>query len=508
MKNIFILFTLLAIVSNANSQSISRKVVSSAGSTLTGGSSQISFSIGETVIPSLSSGAAMITQGFEQPGEQIRTGSVSAVVCAGSSFNLAYTATDIGGGNSFTAQLSNAAGSFASPVNIGTLSGNASAGVINVTIPANTTAGTGYRIRITSSSPAFIGTNNGANIKINAAPMASISYGSGSFCKTGSVSVTRTGQSGGTYSATPSGLSINSSTGAINLAASTANTYTVKYSFSNSSCSNTATAMVTVNAVPSVPSVAAQRFCGPTTVASLPNGGGTYKWYSSNSSSTPLASSTALSTQNYYVSNASGSCESARASVSVTVNSVPTASITYNGYTFCKSGNVNVSRSGQSGGSYSASPSGLSINSSSGKINLGSSATGRYTITYSFSNGSCSNTTTTTINVIYCNNNDDKNAIVLNTNSTDFPQKESLLVDKFDVVAYPNPSAYQFNLVVQSSSNEKIDITVYDLSGKLLKHLVRNKDEFIIFGAELPRGVYIATITQGVDKKTIKLIKK
>jgi hypothetical protein len=40
------------------------------------------------------------------------------------------TATDIGG-PILTAQLSNAAGSFTSPINIGTLSGNASIAVID-----------------------------------------------------------------------------------------------------------------------------------------------------------------------------------------------------------------------------------------------------------------------------------------------------------------------------------------------------------------------------------------
>ena len=56
MKNTIILFALLAMVSNVNAQSISRKLVSSGGGTLTGGNSQITFSIGETVVPSLSSG--------------------------------------------------------------------------------------------------------------------------------------------------------------------------------------------------------------------------------------------------------------------------------------------------------------------------------------------------------------------------------------------------------------------------------------------------------------------
>lgn len=171
MKKIYILlFVLLALANTTNAQTIGREVISNGGGTLSGGGSQITFSIGETFIPSLG-GAVSMSSGFQQPGEQIKTGSVAASICAGSSFDLSYTATDIGGGNTFIAQLSDATGSFANPVNIGTLSGNASAGVITATIPSNTIGANGYRIRITSSSPAFIGTDNGANIIISAAPI-------------------------------------------------------------------------------------------------------------------------------------------------------------------------------------------------------------------------------------------------------------------------------------------------------------------------------------------------
>lgn len=69
-------------------------------------------------------------------------------------------------GNTFTAQLSNATGSFANPVNIGTTSGTGS-GTINATIPSSTAAGTGYRIRVVASNPAVNGTNNGTDLLID-----------------------------------------------------------------------------------------------------------------------------------------------------------------------------------------------------------------------------------------------------------------------------------------------------------------------------------------------------
>ncbi|MBK7854796.1 MAG: hypothetical protein IPJ79_07685 [Bacteroidetes bacterium] len=188
----------------ANSQSISRKAISTAGGTLTGGSSMVTFTIGETVIPSLSAGGNIITQGFQQPGEQIRTGTVAAAICAGSTFSLPYTAIDIGGGNTFTAELSDATGSFASPDTIGTLAGNASNSNISVTIPANTTAGNGYRIRVVASAPNKVGTDNGTNIQIVETPTA-IAGAAQEICAPNPVFLNGTSVGGSSYTWSTSG---------------------------------------------------------------------------------------------------------------------------------------------------------------------------------------------------------------------------------------------------------------------------------------------------------------
>src|SRR5204863_651437 len=71
---------------------------------------------------------------------------------------------------------------------------------------------------------------------------------------------------------------------------------------------------------------------------------------------------------------------------SVTINSTPTATISYSGGPFCSTGSVGVTQGGQPGGTYS-STAGLSINSGSGLIDLSTSTAGTYTVTYTFSNG-------------------------------------------------------------------------------------------------------------------------
>jgi len=85
----------------------------------------------------------------------------------GASISIPFTKTGIFHfGNQFTAQLSDASGSFASPVNIGTLA-STSAGTITGTIPAGTPSGTGYRVRVIASSPYQTANTSASDITIN-----------------------------------------------------------------------------------------------------------------------------------------------------------------------------------------------------------------------------------------------------------------------------------------------------------------------------------------------------
>ncbi|WP_268124577.1 Ig-like domain-containing protein [Roseivirga pacifica] len=75
---------------------------------------------------------------------------------------------------------------------------------------------------------------------------ASFSYGSSSYCYNGAdPSATITGDTGGTFTSSPGGLVMNSSTGRIDLSISTPGTYTVRYT-TNGSCPVSATRTVTV----------------------------------------------------------------------------------------------------------------------------------------------------------------------------------------------------------------------------------------------------------------------
>lgn len=96
-------------------------------------------------------------------------GSPFTVTCvATAAVDVPFTSTGTFNiGNIYTAQLSNSTGSFAFPINIGTLSSTANSGTINATIPAGTSSGAGYRIRVISDNPIVTGTDNGVNLTIN-----------------------------------------------------------------------------------------------------------------------------------------------------------------------------------------------------------------------------------------------------------------------------------------------------------------------------------------------------
>ena len=89
--------------------------------------------------------------------------------CAGASVEAAVTATGTyPDDNIFTLQLSDASGSFDNPITLYEYQATAVNFIVG-TIPHNTPAGTGYRVRVISSNGATIadGSDNGTDITIN-----------------------------------------------------------------------------------------------------------------------------------------------------------------------------------------------------------------------------------------------------------------------------------------------------------------------------------------------------
>ena len=80
----------------------------------------------------------------------------------------------------------------------------------------------------------------------------------------------------------------------------------------------------------------------------------------------------------------------------------------------------------------------------------------------------------------------------------------------FSVKAYPNPYTETFNLSLSTSSEDKVSVVVYDMTGRLIERRdVRPSDMMEQqIGDRQPSGVYNVVVTQGEEVKTVRVIKR
>ncbi|KAA9037210.1 HYR domain-containing protein [Ginsengibacter hankyongi] len=115
-----------------------------------------------------------------------------------------------------------------------------------------------------------------------------------------------------------------------------------------------------------------------------------------------------------------------------------------------------------------------------------------YTITITSTNAS-GNTSTQTTQVVVPHNSNGK---------MDY-------VDQlFDCKVIPNPSSQYFELQVNSGSNEKIEVNLYDINGKFLSKMNAAKNQALRFGSNLRPGTYMVEVIQGQQHQKIYLIKQ
>ena len=174
---------------------------------------------------------------------------------------------------------------------------------------------------------------------------------------------------------------------------------------SNGNCSTVVTYELFINALPIIEAIKgiAEICVGETSQLYNTSTGGI--WLSSNPAVATISNKglvTGISPGNTsisYVVTGIGGCTKS-VSYLITVNDLPTAIINYDPSEYQAVGIAKVIQTGQTGGGYSSSPLGLSLNAITGEINLGNSKPNQiYIITYTFNNGKCTNTTTTTLKI-------------------------------------------------------------------------------------------------------------
>ncbi len=104
----------------------------------------------------------------------ITTGNIQGgIVCPGASILVPFTVNNgpMNSGNTFSLEMSDVNGSFASPTVIGSVS-SLSSGAITGTLPAVLAAGNGYLFRVVGSNPAVTGSNATGSITVPAQSVA------------------------------------------------------------------------------------------------------------------------------------------------------------------------------------------------------------------------------------------------------------------------------------------------------------------------------------------------
>ena len=308
---------------------------------------------------------------------------------SGASVNVNYSSTGAyDAGNVFTAQLSDATGSFASPVNIGTLTGNAPTGTINAIIPAGTAPGSAYRIRVISNSPAIDGANNGSDIVIGGIDFSTV-ITSLTCNASGDGAASTTINSG----ASPFTYAWSTSATTPSITGLAAGNYSVTVT-DNAGCAMSASVTVTEPPAITINTVSSDVSCNGGTnggiTLSVNGGSSPYSYSWSNSTTTQNLSG--LSAGNYSVTVTDNTGCEQNASVTITEPAVITVSPSSTNVN-CNGGNNGTANLAVSGGT---SPYTFAWSNSATTQNISGLAAGTYSVTISDNNG-CSQSASVTI---------------------------------------------------------------------------------------------------------------
>ena len=259
-----------------------------------------------------------------------------------------------------------------------------------------------------SSSPA----SASFTVTVTALPVATFSYPTTPYCSSESNPYPAFSGGGvaGTFSSTTGLVFVSTSTGQVNLSASTAGTYTVTNSIAASGgCSKvTSTSTITITASPSATiTYAGNPFCKSLTsaqaVTRTGTSGGTYSSTAGltiNSSTGAITPST--STAGTYVVTytmpATGGCPSGTATTVVTITAVPVATFSYTSNPYCSNASnpLPTFSGGGRAGTFSSTTGLVFVNASTGQVDLAASTPGTYNVTNTIAAaGGCNRVTAT-----------------------------------------------------------------------------------------------------------------
>lgn len=400
-------------------------------------------------------------------------------LCAGNTLTVPYSINGTCNvGNIFTAQLSDATGSFASPVSIGTISA-ISSGTITATVPSTVAYGTNYRVRVVSSNPVQNGERNNSNILINNAPSVLSSPSSKTVCINANTSFTSAVSSNSTtvqwyFNSSPVSTATLSSLALTSVQASNSGNY---YLTVTNGCgsANSNTVTLTVNN-PSVTVSGLLSVCAGQSTTLTASGAINYSWNTGSNSSSITA--TPSSNTNYTVTGVDAQGCIDTETLTVVLNALPTVSVSTSNAIICTGETSTLTATGANTYSWNTTSSGSAI-----VVNPTTNTV--YTVTGTDANG-CSNSSTITQSVSLC---------------TGITQ----LVNESSVSVFPNPFS---DVITIKNTFENSSIVIVDVLSKVVFEKEIVSSETSIDLSELKTGFYQLMVKGESNSYTQKIIKQ
>ena len=238
----------------------------------------------------------------------------------------------------------------------------------------------------------------------------SFMYSSANYCPTGTTSPIFITTPGGTFSVTPGSLDVDPATGLIDLTTGIIGvTYTITYNTPAGPCTNNSTTTVTIDPLDDPAfNYSASSYCPSGTMApsSIATPGGTFTIFPGTMGIDPASGTVNLSTGDvgtiYTITytTAAGPCSNTT-TTTLEIDPLDDPYFSYADTDFCNYGTAAIIAVTTPGGTYTVSPAGLTVNATTGLIDLATGTPGSsYTITYTTPAGLCSNTFSILINIM------------------------------------------------------------------------------------------------------------
>ncbi|TND08683.1 MAG: hypothetical protein FD123_1899 [Bacteroidetes bacterium] len=312
-------------------------------------------------------------------------------------------------------------------------------------------------------------------VSVNALPTVSASSDS-TICNGESVSLSASGAV--IYAWNPGSLTGNP----VTVSPTSTTTYTVTGTDS-SGCSNMATVTITVNALPTIAATAVDSsICVGGSVSLTGTGGTAYAWMpGSLTGSTVTASPTSNTTYTVTGTDANGCSNTA--TIDITVNALPTPTLTSPATVCVGDGNYTLTGS-PAGGTFSGT--GVTGNS----FSPSTAGTGTFTITYSFTDANgCTGTDGNSVTVGAC---------------TGIVESQNM----FGLTFMPNPVSDLLQIRWDGNKGNVTNLDIYDNLGRLVaSQQVSNQTSAQINVTQLPAGNYNLRVTAETGRATYQFIK-